>query len=219
MESDMTGFFYTFKQFMEIIDDELKQNRNSSIVTIADNGRLASQATIARWVNASLGELSAMNPAMWYREYQYVVPTASNRIKIPFYWKELHSIFVNEYPKLIGLRTDTNAEIYSENGCEIIYKSGQFITSDTVILTGIFRPRQLPTEGIATDLSEAVDIDPDYINTLKLEVLIKYSAQNNIPNPLWYGQLRDSRVIFKDAVPVVKRNSTFTNPVVWGVGF
>lgn len=211
--------FVKFETFMDMIDRELKQKRQDNVVTVRDAARLAKQAEVAHWVNQSLGFLSSVNESFWRNIQEYTPEVDSNSVTVPFFWKKLESILIGDTTYKVGLFTDLRYMIYHKNGNVIYNRSGNFTAGTPITFVGIFRPNQLPTTGEEIDLQSFIDIDPDWINLLKLMVLIKYSSKNQLPTPLWYGQYQEELNQFKQSSPTIEAIHTWRNHILWGETF
>ena len=208
-----------FSEFMDMIDRELKQKRQDNVVTIRDAARLAKQVEVAHWANQSLGYLSSVNDGFWRHNQQYTPEITASSLTVPFFWKRLDTIVIGSQTYKVGLLTDLRYNVYSDMNNVLTKRSGSFEAGTPVTFIGIFRPARLPLNGTDEDLECYIDIDPDWINLLKLSVLIKYSAKNEIANPLWYGQYRKELEQFKHASPTIRVTHTWRNKIYWGEHF
>jgi hypothetical protein len=211
--------FIKFSEFMDMIDRELKQKRQDNVVTSRDAARLAKQVEVAHWANQALGFLSGVNDSFWRHNQEYTPDFTSNKITLPFFWKRLDTIVINDTPYKVGLLTDLRYSIYSDMNNVLVRRGGTFDEGVPITFIGIFRPNRLPTNGTDEDLEAYIDIDPDWINLLKLSVLIKYSGKMQIPNPLWYGQYKDELEEFRKSGPAISVTHTWRNKIFWGEHF
>ncbi len=210
---------YTFREFLDMIDRELKQKRLDNLTTIRDAQRLAKQTEVAQWANQSLNYLSAINESFWRGTQEFIPETSSPSIDLPFYWKRLDTIFINNIPYKVGIYSDLRHTYYHKHGHILCSRHGSFAAGVPIVFSGIFRPILLPTSGAEEDLEAIVDIDPDWINLLKLHVLVKYGGRENMQTNIWYGQYREELETFRRASPPVSGTYTWRNKILWGEHF
>lgn len=211
--------FVKFSEFMDMIDREVGQKAQDNVALVRDAARLAKQVQVAQWVNQSLGYLSSVNDAFWRHNHEYIPDITSSKLTLPFFWKQLHTILINNVSYKVGLLNDLRHSFYSDQNNVIVRRSGEFEAGTAITFCGVFRPNALPTNGTDDDLEAFIDIDPDWINLLKLSVLIKYGAHKEMPNPLWYGQYKEELKQFSQASPVIVATQTWRNKVLWGEHF
>jgi len=211
--------YFKFREFLDIIDRELKQKRFDNLTTVKDAQRLAKQAEVAQWVNQSLNYLSAINESFWRNNQEFIPATSSSEIELPFYWKRLDTIIISDAPHKVGIYSDLRYSYYHKHGHVLCSRGNEFVAGVPIVFSGIFRPIPLPTNGVDDDLEAVVDIDPDWINLLKLHVLIKYGGRENMQTAMWYGQYRDELEAFRRASPPVSGSYTWRNKVLWGEHF
>lgn len=211
--------FVKFSEFMDMIDRDLGQKQQDNVVTVRDSARLGKQAEVAHWVNQSLGYLSSCNDRFWRHNQTYTPDISTNKLTLPFYWKRLDTIVIGTQPYKVGLLTDLRHSIYCDQGNILVRRNSDFEAGTEITFCGTFRPNKLTTLGTEIELQQYIDIDPDWINLLKLSVLIKYGAKQEIPNPLWYGQYKEELEEFRQSGPTIQVTYTWRNKILWGEHF
>ena len=211
--------FVKFSEFMDMIDRELKQKRQDNVTTVRDSARLAKQVEVAHWVNQTLGYFSSLNDRFWRHNQSYTPDISTNKLTLPFYWKRLDTIVIGTQPYKVGLLTDLRHSIYCDQGNILVRRNSDFDAGTEITFCGTFRPNRLPVNGTAEDLESYIDLDPDWINLLKLAVLIKYSSKQDMSTPLWYGQYKEEMEEFKQSGPTVQVTHTWRNKILWGEHF
>lgn len=200
-----------------MIDLELKQKAQKSLTTVEDSARLAGQIQIAHWVNETLGELSLLNDAPWYRRISYTtVNTDQSKIVFPFFWKTIERIYIGSKKYEVGQASDYNAKVIVKNYNTIEFPRFTVPAGTEIFIEGTFRPNNLTTDGTTEELQQLIDIDPLWIGLLKLSVLIKYAGTVQMNTPQWYAQYTEQKKLFKDtAKTVVGTHGVIKNRVVW----
>jgi hypothetical protein len=223
-----------FKELMGIIDSELKAKPISSVRSIPDTGRPATQSQVAKWTNLALGTLSSMNDLFWKRIESFTPATTTNYLEVPFFWKRLERITISGMDYLVGTKGDLTRTYYTDGDNIVRCRTGSFSAGVEIFLTGVFRPSKVKDCGekpvdstlvaqweidVAESLESRVDFPEDHLECLKLKILLSYAGREKQNMTQWYAQYNMAKTgalaIFLNAEPPVPIVGRFRNPIAF----
>jgi len=223
-----------FKELLDIIDSELKAKPISSVRSVPDTGRPATQSQIIKWTNLALGTLSSMNELFWKRIESHTPTITTDYIEVPFFWKKLERITISGMDYVIGTKSDLQRTYYTDGDSIIRCRTGSFSAGTEVFFTGIFRPQKIKDCGekpvdstlvaaweldVAESLECVVDFPEDHIECLKLKILLSYAGREKENMTQWYSQYNMAKTgalaVFVNAEPPIPVVGRFRNPIAF----
>ena len=220
---------YKFKEFMVLIDTEVLQRDRANIQAITDKNRKADRITVIHWINQGLSYLHTLNPDFWYRVEDYTVPIDTDRLELPFYWRNLDEVIMDRRVYNVGSISDNRHELYAVNSNTIAFHNKTFESGSQIQLVGTFKPKRLTAPLLADYASytafqtaldsvdeEYIDIDDSFIELLKLKVLMSYSGMMSKDSPNWLYEYRRQKLAFEEADPPSSRKGGMENTINYG---
>jgi hypothetical protein len=215
---------YTFRRFINIIDNSLKQTDLANLYSVPDEGRIATQNQIAIWTNFSLNYLSTVNESFWEKVIEYVVPSDTDTLEMPVFYKTIKSITKNECKYMIGQFGDHRALFYALDDYRIkCANQTSFSAGETIYLEGTFIPEQLK-EDCSTDaeredaLNSYIDMPVTYINLLAYSVLLEYAAREKENFPQWFYAKESALKQFRNDSPTINKTGRLSTRIPFGKG-
>lgn len=202
--------YYTVDEFINLIDEELKQTENNHRTTINDSMRLAKQAEIINWLNQALGELLEYNKGFYFRVNTYTPSADTSTINIPFFMRRLDKVMYSGKWYNVSFYGDSDAKIWYEGGRTIVGNGIVFAGGTPLMFKGIHSPDRV------TDLSSIIDFPPTFIRLLVLQVLLYFSARDNRKKELWFAQYQLLLRNYKGSSMNVAAHGKTESPVSFG---
>lgn len=197
----------TFKEFMSLVDSELRQGETLTRAVIPDSYRLARESEVKEWINQSIGPMMVINSAFWERIIEFTPMENSAYIEVPYHIRKLKRIYSDGVWHHIFHSTNQEACFWWEGGRKITANKGSFVAGGTIKLDGTLR-----RDKIIDDNSE-IDFPDDHLRLLLLSVLLKRSSRDEHKKALWYAERQELLVIFKADIGQVEAIST-TEPII-----
>ena len=177
--------YYSMKQLVSMIDTELKQGQKAHRTTLTDSMRLAKEAEIIAWVNQALGELLEYNKGSFYYRVLDFTPLADSTVlELPFFFRRLDKIKMDNTWYDVGMPTDDAAAFHYLGGRKIMGNKKSFTKDNTILLQGYVSPDNV------VDTESFIDFPPSFIRLLLLQVLLYFAARDNRKKELYYAQYR-----------------------------
>jgi len=185
-----------FSEFLEGINDELRQSTNSHLTSVADNYKAAKDRELIKWTNQSLNKLNELNPIYWAKVVSYVIPFDSDTIELPFYFNEVNRIRRSdetEWQHIGNMLSTSHAYIWMGNN-KIKKVSGNFSSGETVEINGYFLPDKI------VDEDSEIDIPNKFHRVLELCVMMKYFAKTNKRVDNLWSEYKTEMAAFKQSM-------------------
>lgn len=198
-----------FKELKDQIDLELKQGNTDGINYDDDSYKAASSDEVKIWCNESLNYFSTMNPLMWFTVLPVNVTNSSYVLDIPKGIKKVKRVKVNSGNFYSVNMPYSDSDMISDSICtwnggsQIIFKN-KLIAGDTVFIEGVFYPEKV------VDDNSTVDIKQEWERLLKLSIIEKHSARDNLKTGNFHAEYLSTLKQFKNAQPQVQVVSRFT---------
>ncbi len=200
----------TFKEFMVMVDSEMKQGETYSRANVPDSYRIARATEVKSWINQAIGPLMTLNPVFWERTIEYTPLESSDYIEIPYHIRLLRKIYSGGGWHNIGIATDPQAMFQWMGGRKIKAKDG-FSAGELIYLDGTLR------RDIVIDDESEIDFPEEHIRLLLLKTLLMASSRDNHQKSLWYSDSKDLEFKFKNDIALVQALSKTEPTVGFGV--